>query len=175
EVLNVTTVDHSRNHELNRLLRYIPDLVSGLTNSVLTLFESIRHRLGDRVLQRVKHLIADEVPHRADTRLNPIPHVLNNSTQETELRGKVRVDPVHNRLENVLLDERPSNLNIVSDFRQQQLQDSLQELEPWNNLRVDPIQDRRENVLLNELPRRVNGNADTLPNHLNDGPEQLEH
>src|SRR5699024_10124078 len=120
EVLNDTTVDHSGNHELNRLLRYIPDLVPGLTNSVLTLFESIRHRLGDRVLQRVKHLIANEVPHRADTRLNPIPHVLNNSTQETELRGKMSVDPFNNGLENVLLDKRPRDVNVVPDLRPNQ-------------------------------------------------------
>src|SRR5699024_10923915 len=98
EVLNDTTVNDSGNHELNRLLRYIPDLVPGLTNSVLTLFESIRHRLGDRVLQRVKHLIANEVPHRADTRLNAIAAVLNNSTQVTEIRCKMRINPVHNRL-----------------------------------------------------------------------------
>src|SRR5699024_3478002 len=113
EVLNDTTVDHSGNHELNRLLRYIPDLVPGLTNSVLTLLESIRHTLSDRILQGVEHLVTNKHPHRADTRLNPIPHVLNNSTQETELRRKMRINPVHNRLENVLLNERPSNPNII--------------------------------------------------------------
>src|SRR5699024_7281355 len=112
------------------------DLVPGLTNSVLTLFESIRHRLGDRVLQRVKHLIANEVPHRADTRLNPIPHVLNNSTQETELRGKMSVDPFNNGLENVLLDKRPRDVNVVPDLRPNQFNNSLEELEPRYQLVV---------------------------------------
>src|SRR5699024_7551942 len=116
-------LNHRINDKLHGLFRYLLDLIPGLTDSVLALLEGVRDTISDRVLQRVKHLIANEVPHRADTRLNPIPHVLNNSTQETELRGKVRVDPVHNRLENVLLDERPSNMDIVSDFRPNKLQD----------------------------------------------------
>src|SRR5699024_11745008 len=87
EVLNDTTVDHSGNHELNRLLRYIPDLVPGLTNSVLALLERIRHTLSDRILQGVKHLVTNKHPHPVNVVLNVAPSSLNNRLQELELRG----------------------------------------------------------------------------------------
>src|SRR5699024_608285 len=175
EVLNDTTVNHSGNHELNRLLRYIPDLVPGLTNSVLTLLESIRHTLSDRILQGVEHLVTNKHPHPVNVVLNVAPSSLNNRLQELELRGKMSVDPFNNGLENVLLDKRPRDVNVVPDLRPNQFNNSLEELEPRYQLVVHKVHNRSENVLLNELPRRVNRNADTLPNHLNDGPEQLEH
>src|SRR5699024_5544173 len=158
-----------------RLLRYVPDLVPGLTNSVLTLFESIRHRLGDRVLQRVKHLVTNKHPHPVNVVLNVAPSSLNNRLQELELRSKMSVDPFNNGLENVLLDKRPRDVNVVPDLRPNQFNNSLEELEPRYQLVVHKVHNRSENVLLNELPSRVNRNPNTLPNHLNDGPEQLEH
>src|SRR5699024_10710096 len=154
---------------------YIPDLVPGLTNSVLALLERIRHTLSDRILQGVEHLVTNKHPHPVNVVLNVAPSSLNNRLQELELRGKMSVDPFNNGLENVLLDKRPRDVNVVPDLRPNQFNNSLEELEPRYQLVVHKVHNRSENVLLNELPRRVNGNADTLPNHLNDGPEQLEH
>src|SRR5699024_1795066 len=119
EVLNDTTVDHSGNHELNRLLRYLTDLVPGLTNSVLTLLDRIRHVLIDRILQGVEHLLTNKHPHPVNVVLNVAPSSINNRLQELELRGKMSVDPFNNGLENVL-HKRPRDVNVVPDLRPNQ-------------------------------------------------------